>query len=115
MNACEEACLSLASALGPFGELLIFAVAALVAYLSRRQVAATRHELGKAKVEAEAYKTAVLSIRPISEIASLRIPPLPLPKVSAAARASASALSTPPDSDRPMEAPSMEDSSPPND
>jgi hypothetical protein len=78
VNACEQACVSLASALGPFGEYIILIAAGVVAYYSRRQVRQTRTELGKTKAEAEAYKTAVLSIRPVSEIAQLTIPPLPV-------------------------------------
>lgn len=70
--------MSLVTALGPFGELIVLLAAGLVAYFSRRQVLQTRSELGKAKVEAEAYKTAVLSIRPIGELAQLSIPPLPI-------------------------------------
>jgi len=76
VNACEQACISLASALGPFGEYIILIAAGLVAYFSRRQVLQTRSELGKAKVEAEAYKTSLLSIRPIGDLAQFSIPPL---------------------------------------
>jgi hypothetical protein len=68
---------SLAGALGPFGEWIIFALAALVAYLSRKQVAQMRTEVKVVKVEADAYKTAVLSMRP----PGLHIPPLPLPTI----------------------------------
>lgn len=101
--------MSLVTALGPFGELIVLLVAGLVAYFSRRQVLQTRSELGKAKVEAEAYKTAVLSIRPISELAQLSIPPLPivrtgfspdLPTPGARARSSSSSAAL----ERPTEA-----------
>ena len=78
MNACEQACLSIAGALGPFGELLVVAVAGLVAYFSRRQVLKSRTELAKSQSEAAAFKEVALSIRPISELAQLSIPPLPI-------------------------------------
>jgi hypothetical protein len=92
--------MSLASALGPFGEYIILIAAGLVAYFSRRQVRQTRDELGKTKAEAEAYKTAVLSIRPVSEVSKVTFPPLPI------ARTGFSPLSPRPseareDSDRP--------------
>lgn len=81
MNACHEACATLAGALGPFGEWIILALAALVAYLSRKQVTQMRNEVKVVQVEADAYKTAVLSMRPPS-IGGLVIPPLPTPKVT---------------------------------
>ena len=84
MDACTNACISIAAALGPFGELIVLAIAAAVAWFSRRQVATARTETKVAKVEAEAYKTAVLSIRPVpTDVASaLRVPPLPPVRIS---------------------------------
>jgi hypothetical protein len=116
VNACEQACMSLASALGPFGEYIILIAAGLVAYFSRRQVLQTRSELGKAKVEADAYKTSLLSIRPIGELAQLSIPPLPVvrsgfsPDSKAARSWNSAPLERPPselrdDSDRPPDEP----------
>jgi hypothetical protein len=70
--------MSLAGALGPFGEYIVIIVAGLVAWFSRRQVLKTRSELGASKAEAEAFKQVAMSIRPISELAQLSIPPLPV-------------------------------------
>jgi hypothetical protein len=78
VNACEQACLSIAGALGPFGELIIVAIAGLVAFFSRRQVLKARTETVTAKAEGDAYKSVALSLRPISELAQLSIPPLPI-------------------------------------
>jgi hypothetical protein len=78
VNACEQACLSIAGALGPFGELIIVAIAGLVAFFSRRQVLKARTETVTAKAEGEAFKAVAMSIRPISELAQLSLPPLPI-------------------------------------
>jgi hypothetical protein len=71
VDACTNACLTIAGALGPFGELLVVIAAGVVAWFSRRQVKAAKSET-KAVVQekrvveatAEAYKTTVLSMRP---------------------------------------------------
>jgi hypothetical protein len=105
VSACEQACLSLAGALGPFGEYIVIIVAGLVAWFSRRQVLKARTETVAAKSEGEAFKQVAMSIRPISELAQLSIPPLPIVRSgfvpTSSTRSSEARPSMARDSDRP--------------